>query len=368
MRCETRHLECSEISGAKIAWPASSRQSPTPAWLSSPTGAKDHVVIAILPLLIAAILAVGSKPCAAAKMDSEDISGFVEQMSSNHGFERDELIRILGQARISREILEAISRPTETKPWYQYRPIFVTTQRADEGVAFWKANASALENAERRFGIPPEIVVAIIGVETFYGRNAGRFRVIDALVTLGFAYPKRADFFRRELEQYLLLTREQGLSPLALTGSYAGAMGMPQFIASSYRAYAVDFDEDGFVNIWDDGTDVVGSVANYLATHGWDRGGSIAVRARLGKSSRSVEPDLKPSVDLETLRDAGIEPEVEVAGNPRVAVIELDTGEGFEYWLGFHNFYTITRYNHSALYAMAVFQLSELIRAGFVDD
>jgi membrane-bound lytic murein transglycosylase B len=212
--------------------------------------------------------------------------------------------------------------------------------------------------------VAPEIIVAILGVETFYGSNTGSHRVLDALYTLGFHYPKRADFFRRELEEMLLLTREEGSDPRALTGSYAGAMGKPQFISSSFRAYAVDFDADGQRDIWNNDADAIGSVASYFARHGWQSGAGIADRIQ-GEHAGLAElaaAGMKPSHRAADLRARGIPVDAEIGDDDLLSVIELETERGPEYWLGRNNFYVITRYNRSNLYAMAVFQLSEAIR------
>lgn len=317
-------------------------------------------------LTVLAALALAAVPVYADEaLSAQEIAEFAAAVSARHGLPRAEITRTLAAARVSPAVLEAISRPAEAKPWYQYRPIFVTAARVAAGVRFWNHNAEPLARAERRYGVPPEIVVAIIGVETFYGRHTGGFRVLDALATLAFRYPKRAAFFRSELEEFLLLAAEQGLSPLALTGSYAGAMGMPQFIASSYRAYAVDFDGDGVVNIWDDADDAVGSVANYLHRHGWRPDGPVAVPARADGVAldRFAAADLKPHLPLAAFLAAGIEPQPVPQGDLQATLVRLEGAGGEEHWLGFDNFYVITRYNRSALYAMAVFQLAERIRA-----
>lgn len=314
---------------------------------------------------LAAFILAAVPVCAEETLSAQEIAEFAAAVSARHGLPREEIARTLGAARVSPAVLEAISRPAEAKPWYQYRLIFVTDARAAAGVRFWNHNAEALARAERRYRVPPEIVVAIIGVETFYGRHTGGFRVLDALATLAFRYPKRAAFFRSELEEFLLLAAEQGLSPLALTGSYAGAMGMPQFIASSYRAYAVDFDGDGVVNIWDNADDAVGSVANYLHRHGWQPGAPVAVPARADGVALDefAASDLKPHLPLAAFLAAGIEPQPVPQGDLQATLVRLEGVGGEEHWLGFDNFYVITRYNRSALYAMAVLQLAERIRA-----
>jgi membrane-bound lytic murein transglycosylase B len=258
-----------------------------------------------------------------------------------------------------------ISRPAEAKPWYQYRPLFVTEGRIQGGLEFWNANQELLAGVERELGVPAQIIVAIIGVETRYGTYTGRYPVLDALTTLGFGYPKRGDFFRSELEQFLLLSREENIDPLTTKGSYAGAMGKPQFIASSYRRYAVDFDQDGRRDLWNSTPDVVGSVANYFVRHGWRPGDPVATPARGVERShrRFVEAGNKPSIPIGELAASGIGGAEALPRDSLASLIPLETKDGHEYWIGLHNFYVITRYNHSNLYAMAVFQLSEAIQA-----
>ena len=327
-----------------------------------------HRVRFLSPLLAVLLLwlpvtATAARP---AGFDRE-LSRFADEMARRHGFDRERLGRLLGQARYRQSIIDAISRPAEAKPWRDYRPIFVTPERAEEGVAWWRANEALLRRAEAEYGVPPEIVTAIVGVETRYGRHAGSYPVIDALGTLAFAYPKRAKFFRRELEEFLLLTREERIAADRVKGSYAGALGKPQFIPSSYRQYAVDFDGDGRRDLWNSNADVIGSVAAYFERHGWQRGQPVTTPARGVDDSnrRLAERGMKPSIRLDHLQGAGIEPEapLEVPPETRASLIRLQGAAGDEYWIGLPNFYTITRYNHSNLYAMAVYQLSrEILR------
>jgi len=286
-------------------------------------------------------------------------------MVAKHQFDRDQLTDLLTKARHRQDIIDAMSRPAEAKPWYQYRPIFVTEGRIRGGLDFWNANQQLLARVERELGVPAEIIVAIIGVETRYGANTGRYPILDALTTLGFSYPRRSGFFRGELEQFLLLSREEQLDPAAARGSYAGAMGKPQFIASSYRGYAVDFDQDGRRDLWNSTADVVASVANYLLRHGWEPGHPIAALARgvNGSHQGFVEAGTKPSIPLAELTAAGIGGSDDLPSDSLASLIRLETEDGDEYWIGLHNFYVITRYNHSNLYAMAVYQLSREILA-----
>jgi membrane-bound lytic murein transglycosylase B len=274
------------------------------------------------------------------------------------------------QARIRDDIIKAISRPAEKKPWHQYRPIFVNEQRIEGGVRFWQEHRETLAQARTMYGVAPEIIVAIIGVETRYGRHTGRYRVLDALSTLAFDYPPRSKFFTSELEQFLLMTREHQLDPLELTGSYAGAMGQPQFISSSYRSYAVDFDGDGRSDIWNNTVDAIGSVANYFRRHGWQPGQPVA--AELNLNGINVAPlltdDLKPGYPVARFRNLGLQLPDNFDDAEPAKLLQLEILGGYSYWLGLQNFYVITRYNHSPLYAMAVYQLSQRIRQRYQEQ
>ncbi len=301
-------------------------------------------------------------PAFSSFLEQEGVREFIDEMAQREGFNAAELRGLFKDVERQEKVLEAIAQPAEGLPWHRYRPIFVTEERARAGAEFLRANAEVLARAEEEFGVPPEIVTAIIGVETFYGRHKGGHPVLDTLATLAFAYPPRADFFRGELKEFLVLARAEGLDPRSVNGSYAGAMGMPQFISSSYRHYAIDFDGDGQRNLWDSNADIIGSVASYLERHGWRAGDPIAARVGDGGNPAELVHDgLKPRVAPAELREAGVEVSPQPADSERVSVIELDTGDGHEYWVGWPNFYSITRYNHSALYAMAVFQLSQRI-------
>jgi len=297
--------------------------------------------------------------------DNRLAKAFAQEMVEQHGFGQGELQPLFVSATKKQSILDAISRPAEKRlTWKEYRKIFLTKTRTTSGVAFWKDNEIILERAEAEFGIPAEIIVAIIGVETLYGKRKGSYRVIDALSTLAFDYPPRSKFFRGELKEFLLLAREQKQDPLVLTGSYAGAMGYGQFIPSSYRAYAIDYDKDGFADIWNNTEDAIGSVANYFKRHGWKKGELVVVRSRVQKKydEMVVNKSLKPTNkvgELEALGFKSVTP-LKAKGAPATAM-RLEGEWGTEFWLGLHNFYVITRYNHSRLYAMAVWQLSQKI-------
>ena len=294
----------------------------------------------------------------------EEVRKFIDDMVTKHDFSRQDLVTLMNKVKTVDSIIDAISRPAESKPWYQYRPIFITPKRIKQGVAFLKENRETLQRAEQVYGVPREVVTAILGVETFYGRQTGGYRVIDSLATLAFDYPPRRTFFRGELEQYLLLTREEQIDPLELTGSYAGAMGQPQFIASSYRRYAVDFDGDHHRDLWRNTVDAIGSVAYYLQIHGWQRDGAIAAQVTVPADVAAplLELGIKPRNSVAEIRKLGVEVPAGIPADTKAALIAFETKDTPEYWLGFDNFYVITRYNHSPLYAMAVYQLSTAIR------
>ena len=302
-------------------------------------------------------------PVMAAGLDPTEVARFAEDMRQ-HDFDPAELSILLARAQRLDSVLAAISKPAEYKPWHVYRPIFVTPRRIEDGRIFWEKHAPILEAASASSGVPPEIIVSIIGVETGYGTNAGSYRVVDALGTLAFHYPPRAPFFRKELGEFLLLAREEVADPLSLKGSYAGAMGIPQFMPSSFRAYAVDFDGDGKRDIWHSPHDAIGSVANYLKVHGWQAGKPIAFRA-LDTSSNAREAS--QGVDLmHTLAEyasRGVRPDGAADPDARAVLLAYEGTAANEYWLGLQNFYSITRYNRSPKYALAVFQLAEEIRA-----
>lgn len=292
---------------------------------------------------------------------------FVQQMVDKHKFERSHVEQLLQQAQRDQAILDAIARPWEAKPWFQYYPIFLTEKRLAAGLKFWQEHQETLARAEQQFGVPAEIIVAIIGVETFYGGYLGNYPVLDALYTLGFHYPPRAKFFRSELEQYLLLTREEKLPATELKGSYAGAMGYGQFISSSYRHYAVDFDGDEVRDLLSNPVDAIGSVANYFAKHGWQKDQAVALK--LGNDEQFdhfVSKGLKPEQTIAQLEQAGLKLPAEsfsaLAPEHNAKVFSFELEQGHEYWLGLTNFYVITRYNHSPLYAMAVYQFSQQLK------
>ena len=293
-----------------------------------------------------------------------DVAAFVQRMAAESSYEEDELVELFGAVEKQSHLFAKLDRPAEKElEWYQYRRIFIKDKRIDRGVEFWQKHHQLLAEVSEKTGVPPEIIVAIIGVETFYGIYRGKDPVFDSLVTLAFDYPRRSKFFTTELEQFLLLAREQGFEARALRGSYAGAMGMPQFISSSYRSYAVDFDGDGQVNLFDSMADITGSVANYFVKHGWQRGGRVArpLVAIENNSIAQLEEGVKPIHKWQDLKQNGLVSDFDIDDQASVALIRLQQSNHPEYWAGFQNFYVITRYNHSELYAMAVYQLARLI-------
>lgn len=296
------------------------------------------------------------------------VADFINQMQTKHNFDASKLKELFIDVKHRSRIIELMTSPAEAKAWKDYRPILVTKKRVKQGVAFLEKYRDALQKAEQVYGVPPEIIVSIIGVETRYGRITGSYRVMDALATLAFDYPKRSAFFSKELAEFLILAREEKLNPLALKGSYAGAMGYGQFMPSSYRHYAIDFDEDGHRDIWNNPVDAIGSVANYFSKHGWVKNAPVTLAAKVSGELYlpmlvKTRRDLLPKYKLKELVKAGFSP-VEPASldeNQKVIAIKLTAADADEHWIGLHNFYVITRYNHSSLYAMAVYQLSQKI-------
>ena len=318
-----------------------------------------HMVFWIMFGLILPTTSFGGEYSERTERD-EVLANVVEQ-----GVDRTWAAALLDQAERKQSILDAISRPAEkTKPWYDYRKIFLTDKRAREGVAFAQQNAETLAKVSDQTGVPASVITAIIGVETFYGRITGSYRVIDALATLAFDYPKRSPFFTRELQNFLVFAYESGKDPLALKGSYAGAMGYGQFMPSSYRAYAVDYDGDGVADIWTNADDAIASVANYFLRHGWQPGAPVIVPANYdGDSSEIFAGGLKPEKTVGELAEEGFAPRSATDISLVATPLRLEGSEGYEYWLCLENFYVITRYNHSAMYALSVWQLSQEIES-----
>jgi len=337
--------------------------------------------LAFVPVAGAAAKASGkhAKPAADAGPNyaqREDVRAFAAEVAAETGLPRGDVERWFAAARYQPRIVAAMDRPLLEPPkWYQYAPSFVAPERVDAGVRFWRDNAAALARAEQEYGVPAEIVVAIIGIETYYGRNVGSYRVIDALATLAFDYPRRAPFFRGELKEYVLLARDQGFSPLVPKGSFAGAMGVPQFMPGSYRRFAVDFDGDGHADLWRSNADVIGSVAHYLVRHDWQRGQPVVLPAVIAPESRdAVLRRLDGGISERRSRDAwqadGVTPAraPDDMGADPVGVLLLEESaaggeDAISLWIACPNFYVITRYNKSRLYAAAVWALAGRLRA-----
>jgi membrane-bound lytic murein transglycosylase B len=294
---------------------------------------------------------------------------FAAEVAREGGPPEETVLAALADAKVQQSILEAMARPAEAKPWRDYRPIFITDKRVDDGVEFYLANRELLERIGRDYGVPPEIIVAIIGVETSYGRVTGKYRVIDALATLAFHYPPRAAFFRGELKQLFLLGDAHLAYPLdELKGSYAGAMGWGQFMPTSIAQWAKDEDGDGRIDLWNSLPDIVASVANYFAAHGWQEGQPVAVRAQPAADAREVHPDgIEPVYPVQQMEAWGYAPLSHVDADLPSTLLTLDGERGPEYWLTFRNFYVITRYNKSPLYSMAVWQLAQQIAGAVVE-
>ncbi len=292
------------------------------------------------------------------------LQSFAAEMTERHGFSVSRLQQVFRCATIRPDIIEAMERPKELLPWHEYRKIFLTEENTQRGARFWKKHANDLSRAQERYGVPPEIVVAVIGVETQYGRNKGGYPILDALTTLTLEYPARAAFFREELAEFLLLARENGMDPCRVKGSYAGAMGLPQFMPSNYRRLAVDFDGDGKRDLLDNPADAIGSVAHYLRNSGWETDAPVTDEARLeGTLYFWVEKlGLKPALSLRQLASYGIFPRGQHDPEDRAALVSLEGEVGPFYRLGYNNFYVITRYNLNKRYAMAVVELGKLIR------
>lgn len=293
---------------------------------------------------------------------------FIDKMVNKHGFDRQQLQEILSKAKRLDSVLRLMDNQaptTSVKPpsgpngaWLRYRKKFITPDNVQNGVVFWNQYEDALNRAWQVYGVPPEIIVGIIGVETRWGRVMGKTRILDALATLSFNYPRRAEYFSGELETFLLMARDEQDDPLNLKGSFAGAMGYGQFMPSSYKQYAVDFSGDGHINLWDP-VDAIGSVANYFKAHGWVKGDQVAVMAN--GQAPGLPNGFKTKYSISQLAAAGLTPQQPLGNHQQASLLRLDVGTGYQYWYGLPNFYTITRYNHSTHYAMAVWQLGQAV-------
>jgi len=331
-------------------------------------------------LLVVAAVFLVSVSCAQAvddvvyvDVDRPDVAAFIDEMVEMHAFDREALRNILSQAQIKASIIRKISTPAErTLTWSEYRKIFITRERIGAGATFWRDHREMLERISKEAGVSVEMIVGIIGVETYYGRITGKDRVIDALSTLAFDYPPRSKFFRKELIAFLVLTREEEIDATLPTGSYAGAMGRPQFMPSSFRAYAVDATGDGKRDIWDNWADVAGSVANYFVAHGWREDDQVTAQATLGSSWNGPVPEpkntLKASGTVESLSSKGVLFATELSSDSKAQLLTYEGDDGIEHWVGFHNFFVITRYNRSVMYALAAHQLGQEIALRVAND
>jgi peptidoglycan lytic transglycosylase B len=316
-------------------------------------------------LLLIAALACAAWPALALDVRRADVKEFIDHVAGTTAFTKHQLRKLLKAAQSQPAIIEAMDRPAEkAKPWFEYRPIFVTERRIREGAEFWAAHRQALDQASIRSGVPPEYVAAILGVETYYGRLTGSYRVLDALSTLAFDYPARGKFFRDELEQFLLLTHDAGINPLGVKGSYAGAMGAPQFMPSNFRRYAVDADADGHIDLWTNWPDVCASVGNYLKEHGWIFGEAVLSEAHVaeGAAAGLDGHTLALSETVGSLHTKGVNFDSPLQEDAPALLIAADESDGVHWRVGYNNFYVITRYNHSALYAMAVYELAAAVK------
>jgi membrane-bound lytic murein transglycosylase B len=313
---------------------------------------------AALPLLLA-------QPAAAIDTRRAEVKDFIAHMAKTYSFKKRALRKLLKGAQSQPAILDAMSKPAEkAKPWFEYRSIFLTERRIHEGAEFWAAHRQALDQASLQSGVAPEYLAAILGVETYYGRTTGNYRVLDALVTLAFDYPAREKFFREELEQFLVLARDAHLDPSTVKGSYAGAMGAPQFMPSNYRRYAVDADADGRIDLWSDWPDVCASVGNYLKEHGWNSGEPVLGEATVAPEKAEALDGKKLSLSetVGSLTEKGVSFETPLSADAPALLIAADEADGVHWRVGYNNFYVITRYNHSALYAMAVYELASALK------
>jgi membrane-bound lytic murein transglycosylase B len=323
------------------------------------------MMLVLMCALIPGTRAFADTDSGAKYSDRGDVKQFIDEMVKEYGFARDYLEDKFNTAKRLDNVLELIARPAEKElTWKQYRPIFVTSKRSQRGKDFMEKYREPLARAEQEYGVPAEIITAIIGVETYYGRLTGKYSVFDSLTTLSFDYPPRSNFFRRELKQFLLLSREEDIDFNDMTGSYAGAMGMPQFIPSSYRRYAVDFDGDGKKDLWHSVPDVIGSVANYFSMHGWQKGELVTLPVNVkDKTILNEKNTLMPYATVGQFKRQHVSLKPGARDLPRdeqlATLLTFDGADGEEHWIGLKNFYVITRYNRSEMYAMAVYQLSE---------
>jgi membrane-bound lytic murein transglycosylase B len=321
--------------------------------------------LALLVLLSVAVAALRPGAAVAIDIRRDDVAGFIDDVSQRDSIDKRQLRKLLAAANSQPTIIAAMDRPAEkAKPWFEYRPIFLTERRIQEGTDFWLAHRLDLDQASIRSGVAPEYIAAIVGVETYYGRMTGSYRVLDALSTLAFDYPARAKFFRDELEQFILLSRDLGLNPLTVKGSYAGAMGAPQFMPSNYRRYAVDANADGRIDLWSNWSDVCASVGNYLKEYGWLAGEPVLSEATVdGALAATLDGRTLALADtVGSLKAKGVVFDSLLPAEAPALLIAADEADGVHWRVGYNNFYVITRYNHSALYAMAVYELAAAVK------
>ena len=314
-------------------------------------------------VVIIAILLISSLPAFAERFSQQqDVQDYIQGLVTEHGFSEKELVQWFDQVTYQESIIKALSRPAEkTKTFKSYKPMFVSADTIKKGRAYYDLHRVAFERAEMVYGIPAEIILAIIAIESRFGGNTGSYKVFDALATIGFFYPSRATYFKKELTEYLLFAKNQNIDPFSVKGSYAGAMGLVQFMPSSIRAYAVDFDYDGHIDLWDNPVDAIGSVANYFKRHRWQDGRPVAIRAAVmgDDIDQALAPKLALSTTVAETKAFGWVPTESMVDDEPVLPFKIETDSGFQYWYGMNNFYVITRYNHSLLYAMTVNHLSQ---------
>jgi len=293
----------------------------------------------------------------------ENVQQFINSMSKNYGFNKQKLEKIFSQVSFNKKIISTMNKPYESKPWTEYRPLFISQQRITEGVTYWQQHQKTLERAEKKFGVPVDIIVAIVGIESSYGKFKGQYKVIDSLSTLAFDYPRREKYFKSELKEFLLLTRENKLNPFSIYGSYAGAIGQPQFMPSSYRRHAIDFANNGKIDLSNNTQDVIGSIAKYLYSYGWKTNQPIAIPGKITsqKFKSLLEKNATPKMSIKQFKKYGISPTQPINTLKQASLADFKVGNNNQYWLLLHNFNVIKRYNPSNSYAMAVMQLGEAI-------
>jgi membrane-bound lytic murein transglycosylase B len=328
----------------------------------------SRFTLRILLVLTCLITSIATAAPSSSEMKKQ-VQTFINQMVSQHHFNKTRLEKLFSQVKVKQRAVNLMNKPYEAKPWFIYRKHFISERRIKQGAIFWHRYKNIFQTVSKRTGIPAQVLVAIVGVETHYGTVKGGFSAFNVLYTLAFYYPRRATFFRKELREFLLLCREQGLNPLKVNGSYAGALGQPQFMPSSYRMYARAYDGGKKANLFDNEADVISSIANYFAVHGWQAGQPIAIKAIVTGKQFSKLPIqdrnskiTRPKMSLNEFHRYGVRPTQSLPGQTKATFMRFDLQSSKAYWFGFKNFYVITRYNTSKLYAMAVYQLSEAIR------